>query len=58
MVVTANIREWRHILSLRCGRGSHPQMRELMLPLLKELHAAIPAAFDDIFEVHREELGG
>ncbi len=58
VVVTANIREWRHILALRCGRGSHPQMRELMLPLLRELHSAVPAAFEDIFEEHREELEG
>jgi len=56
VVMTANIREWRHVLSLRCGKPSHPQMRELMLPLLREFHELIPAVFDDIYEEHRAEL--
>lgn len=56
VVMTANMREWRHVLALRCGQASHPQMRELMLPLLGELHGSIPALFDDIFEEHRKEL--
>ena len=25
-----NIREWRHIFSLRLGKGVYPEMRELM----------------------------
>ncbi|MDR2935497.1 MAG: FAD-dependent thymidylate synthase, partial [Candidatus Adiutrix sp.] len=30
IVMTANLREWRHVLALRCGAASHPQMREIM----------------------------
>lgn len=56
VVVTANYREWRHILRLRTDPAAHPQMRELMLPLLKDLHERIPVIFDDIyigrFETH------
>jgi len=48
IVCKANIREWRHILNLRCGKGSHPQMRDLMIPLLKEFKSKIPIVFDDI----------
>ncbi len=46
--VSANIREWRHILKLRTNKAAHPQMRELMCPLLNELKIKIPILFDDI----------
>lgn len=48
IVMTANIREWRHILTLRTSKAAHPQMRELMCPLLQEFKANIPILFDDI----------
>lgn len=48
IVVGANIREWRHIFKLRTVNGAHPQMRELMCPLLKEFKQRIPIIFDDI----------
>ena len=50
IICTANIREWRHILRLRCNRAAHPQMRELMIPLLKALKIALPVLFEDIPE--------
>jgi thymidylate synthase (FAD) len=50
IVVSGNIREWRHALSLRCERHAHPQMRALMVPLLHELRERIPVLFDDIQE--------
>lgn len=46
--VTANYREWRHILKLRTGKGAHPQIRALMTDLLEELQQRIPVIFDDI----------
>lgn len=48
MVVTANIREWRTILQQRTASGAHPQMKEIMLPLLKDFKRLIPVVFDDI----------
>lgn len=48
IVVTANWREWRHILRLRTANDAHPQMCELMRPLLAELKAKVPILFDDI----------
>lgn len=51
LVVTANYREWRHILKLRAlgtaGRP-HPQMQALMLPLLSEFVEKLPALFEDL----------
>ncbi len=48
IVMKANIREWRHILTLRCAKASHPQMIALMKPLLAELKTKIPVVFDDL----------
>jgi thymidylate synthase ThyX len=48
---TANIREWRHILSLRAAGTTgkpHPQIVEVCLPLLLEFQKKIPVLFDDI----------
>lgn len=46
--VSTNIREWRHIFKLRTAKAAHPQMRELMCPLLDEFKSKIPILFDDI----------
>ena len=48
MVMTANIREWRHFLTLRTSPFAHPQMRQVTIPLLRELKEKIPIVFDDI----------
>jgi thymidylate synthase (FAD) len=48
IIVTANIREWRLILKQRTGIKAHPQMRELMCPLLDDLKKIMPALFEDI----------
>ena len=50
IVMTTNLREWRHVLKLRTSRAAHPQMRELMSPLLAELKENLPIIFDDIKE--------
>ena len=48
IVMTANLREWRHFLKLRTARDAHPQMREIAIPLLEELKSLVPVVFDDI----------
>lgn len=48
IVVTGNYREWRHFLKLRTDKAAHPQMREVTIPLLRELQERIPIIFDDI----------
>lgn len=50
IVMTANCREMRHILNLRCSPKAHPQIRALMLDMLKGLHQEIPVIFDDLFD--------
>jgi thymidylate synthase (FAD) len=48
IVITANLREWRHILKLRTAQSAHPQMREVMLMILEEFKKTIPIIFDEI----------
>lgn len=48
IIVTANLREWKLILSQRTANVAHPQMREVMRPLLNELKEKLPVIFDDI----------
>lgn len=48
LVMTSNLREWRHFLKLRTSKAAHPQMRELTLMLLDKLKEKIPVVFDDI----------
>lgn len=48
IVVKANIREWRHIFKLRTSKKAHPQMRELMIPLLQNFQLMCPTLFNDI----------
>jgi len=48
IVVTMNLREWRHFFKLRTPLSAHPQMRELTIPLLEDFKKLIPCVFDDI----------
>ena len=48
IVVSMNLREWRHFFKLRTATAAHPQMREITIPLLSELKRKIPVVFDDI----------
>lgn len=48
ITITANYREWHTILELRTAKAAHPQIREVMTPLLEELKQKMPIIFDDI----------
>jgi len=48
IVMTANLREWRHVFTLRAAKEAHPQMQQLMRPLLAEFKRWLPELFDDI----------
>ncbi|MDM8518136.1 FAD-dependent thymidylate synthase [Desulfobacterales bacterium HSG16] len=50
IVITANLREWRHIFNLRCAKQAHPQIRLLMLSILKGFHEAVPVIFADLHD--------
>lgn len=48
IVMTANIREWRHFFKLRTAPAAHPQMREVAIPLLEKFKQELPILFMDI----------
>jgi thymidylate synthase (FAD) len=48
IVVTMNLREWRHFFKLRTSEKAHPQMREIACPMLDEFKRLVPVVFDDL----------
>jgi thymidylate synthase (FAD) len=48
IVVTMNIREWRHFLKLRSSAASHPQIRQIAVMALEKYKEILPALFGDI----------
>lgn len=48
IVMTMNIREWRHFFKMRCSMRAHPQMREVALMIQKEFQKRVPLLFDEV----------
>lgn len=48
IVMTANLREWRHFFKLRTSLQAHPQMREIAIPMLDAYRGIVPVIFEDI----------
>ena len=55
IVMTANLRELRHILILRCDTKAHPQMRQIALKILSILYKKLPVIFEDIWEEYKDD---
>lgn len=48
IVMTMNLREWRHFFRMRLSHRAHPQMREVSNMIYTELKNRVPIVFDDI----------
>ena len=48
LVVTGNVREWRHFFKLRTDNAAHPQMRQSADMALNALRGLVDVLFDDI----------
>lgn len=48
VTMTANIREWKHILSLRASKHAHPSIRQLLIPLLLYFKEIMPEIFEEV----------
>lgn len=48
IVMTANLREWRHVFKHRTSKAAHPQMRALMLDCLLGFRRAVPVLFEGV----------
>ena len=58
LVMTANLREWRHFLALRAVGATgkpHPQIKQVALPLLHELADWLPEVFADLDKQTRDD---
>lgn len=56
VILTANIREFRHIFNLRCAKAAHPSVRQIILMTLNEFHNKIPVLFDDLYEQFKFDI--
>lgn len=48
VTMTANIREWKHILALRASKHTHPSIRQLVIPLLLHFKEIMPEIFEEV----------
>ncbi len=48
IIMTMNLREWRHFLKLRTSPKAHPQMREVAQLILDSFANKLPTIFGDI----------
>jgi len=48
IIVTYNLRMWRHFFLMRTTKETHPQFRQVTIPLLKEFQEKIPILYEDI----------
>ena len=48
VIMTANIREWRHVFNVRCKKNVAPELQYVLGLVLKEFKAKIPILFDDV----------
>lgn len=51
IVMTCNLREWRHFFKLRCAKAAHPQMRALAIKLYDKMNNVLPVIFNDLIEI-------
>jgi len=57
IVVTANFREWRHILRMRTQKAAHWEIRSVMCDLLEELKTIVPVLFEDFVLAGEDKWG-
>lgn len=48
MLITMNLREWRHFFKLRCSPAAHPQMRQIANMILDQFKQVFPLFVEDI----------
>lgn len=54
IIATYNLRGWRHFFLMRSSKEAHPQMREVVVPLLAEFQRLIPLLYSDIVPESRQ----
>jgi len=54
IVMTCNLRSWRHFFLMRTSKEAHPQMRQVTIPLLAEFQRLVPVLYEDIVPESRQ----
>jgi thymidylate synthase (FAD) len=54
IVISANMREFRHIFEVRCSKHAQWEIREVAIEMLKQLHDKLPNVFEDLVEKYIE----
>lgn len=54
IIVTYNLRIWRHFFLMRTSKEAHPQMRQVTIPLLEEFKRLVPVLYEDIIPEARQ----
>jgi len=54
LIVTYNLRMWRHFFLMRTTKEAHPQMRQVTIPLLEQFQSVIPILYEDIIPNARQ----
>lgn len=48
IVMTANMREWKHVFKMRCAANAHPQIQEIMKQAQSILRELVPSIFEEV----------
>lgn len=56
IAVTGNLRNWRHLLLMRTSKETHPDFKQVTLPLLLTFKERVPLLFDDIESEQKQSL--
>lgn len=54
ILMTCNLRSWRHFFLMRTSKEAHPQMRQVTISLLAEFQRLVPVLFEDIIPESRQ----
>lgn len=54
IIMTCNLRSWRHFFLMRTSKEAHPQMRQVTIPLLAEFQSLVPILYEDIVPESRQ----
>lgn len=57
LIMSANFREWRHIIKLRTHKASQWEIREVATQILHILNEYAPSVFCDLMSTSRQEEG-
>lgn len=55
IVITANLREFMHIFSMRCSKYAHPIIRGIFKDILRKFYIRVPEIFDDLYKEFIED---